>query len=78
MFVLCFSEYSHDIRYNLLAVVPEKRKEYKMKMEIFSHNKKILIELFKELAMKESFVNDPSCADLIKYDINEHPFRKRG
>ena len=58
---------SHDIRYNLLAVVPEQRESFKEKLAILSHNKKVLIELFKNLASKESFVSDlPSPSAMLK------------
>ncbi|XP_065673583.1 ubiquitin carboxyl-terminal hydrolase BAP1 isoform X3 [Hydra vulgaris] len=60
-------ELSHDIRYNLLAVVPEQREILKEKLAVLSHNKKVLIELFKNLASKESFVSElPSPSAMLK------------
>merc|ERR550534_718441 len=59
-------ELCHDIRYNLLAVVPGKRKEHKVKCDVLAHNKKVLIELFKKLAHKESFLNDTEAPSILK------------
>ncbi|XP_057297259.1 ubiquitin carboxyl-terminal hydrolase BAP1-like [Hydractinia symbiolongicarpus] len=72
-------EYSHDIRYNLLAVVPEQRQVVKQKMEVLNHNKKVLIELFKKLAYKESFLSTSEASSALKPNLDDHPFlRKTG
>lgn len=66
-------ELSHDIRYNLLAVVPEQRQMHKQKCEVLAHNKKVLIELFKRLAMKESFISGTDAPSILKNtDIFSH------
>jgi len=59
-------DYSHDIRYNLMAVVTEKRQMYKRKIDVLEHNKKVLIEVFKKLANKESFVSNPQKTGILK------------
>ena len=38
-FIIDYSELSHDIRYNLMAVVPEQRCVYKEKIDTLRHNK---------------------------------------
>lgn len=66
-------ELSHDIRYNLLAVVPEQRLVHKQKCEVLAHNKKVLIELFKRLATKESFISGSDHPSILKNpDIENH------
>jgi len=71
-------ELSHDIRYNLMAVVPEQRHLFKDKIDILRHNKKVLIEVFKNLADKESFVISPLVNDAsLKESDPLHPFPKK-
>jgi len=69
-------ELSHDIRYNLMAIVPEQRKVYRDKMEVLWHNKKVLIEVFKKLSHEESFIQDSKSTTLFDTSKENHPLLK--
>lgn len=42
--LLIFSEPYHDIRFNLMAVVPDRRIKYESKLEILKKNRQIILE----------------------------------
>ena len=48
-------------------MVPDQRKEHKAKCDLLSHNKKVIIDLFKKLAHKQSFVSDTEAPSILKH-----------
>lgn len=42
--LLFFSEPYHDIRFNLMAVVPDRRMKYESKLEILKRNRQTVLE----------------------------------
>eukprot|EP00794_Sanderia_malayensis_P006149 gene6149-6855_t len=62
---------SHDIRYNLMAVVADRKEEYHTKLEIMRHNRNVLIEVFKQMAADMTCIPDPPKSGILKQNPGE-------
>lgn len=62
---------SHDIRYNLMAVVADRRKEYGKRLEIMRHNRNVLIEVFKKIAAEISHLPEPPKSGILKQNASD-------
>ena len=47
--LLCFREPYHDIRFNLMVVVPDKRQLYEQKLSTLRTNHKIVLEAMQQV-----------------------------
>jgi len=57
---------SHDIRYNLMAVVADRQMEYEKRLDMMRHNRDILIEVFKKMAADLNFSLEPPKSGILK------------
>lgn len=47
--VLCHREPYHDIRFNLMAVVPDRRMKYESKLHILKMNRQTVLEALQQV-----------------------------
>lgn len=56
--LLIFSEPYHDIRFNLMAVVPDRRMKYESKLEILKRNRQTVLEGLQKVRNCQKFHHD--------------------
>ncbi|XP_065067367.1 ubiquitin carboxyl-terminal hydrolase BAP1-like [Rhopilema esculentum] len=62
---------SHDIRYNLMAVVADRQWEYEKKLDIMTHNRNNLINVFKKMAANMTLTPEPPKSGILKQNAPE-------